>query len=64
MEKLLRGLVFFYGESPQQTGLRDGRVVLQLHSALDLLYHGPVCEGVRVLERRPAVHGVLLLGEV
>ena len=49
MEKLLRGgWYFFYGELPQQTGLRDGRVVLQLHSALDLLYHGPVCEGVRV----------------
>ena len=64
-EELLRVVWYsFYGESPQQTGPRDGQVVLQLHPALDLLHHGPVCEGVGVQERRSAVHRVLLLGEV
>ena len=38
----------FYGKSSQPTGLRDGRAVLQLHPALDLLHHGPVREGVQV----------------
>ena len=48
-EKLLRGVWYcFYGESPQQTGPGDGRVVLQLHPALDLLHHGPVRKGVQV----------------
>ena len=45
-------------------GPRDGRAVLQLHPALDLLHHGPVREGVRVQEFRLVVHGVLLLEEV
>ena len=55
----------FYGKSSVcQMGLRDGRAVLQLHPSLDLLHHKPVRQGVRVLERRPTVHGVLLLGAV
>ena len=54
----------FYGKSSKPTGPRDGRAVLQLHSALDLLHIGPVREGVQMQERREAVHWVLLLGEV
>ena len=36
----------FYGKSPKPTGPRDGRAVLQLHPALDLLNIGPVRAGV------------------
>ena len=39
----------FYGNSPNnQTGPQDGRAVLQLHPALDLLLHGPVCSRVQM----------------
>ena len=34
---------------------------MQLQPALDLLHNGPVRQGVQVPERRPTVHGVLLL---
>ena len=54
----------FYGEPPKLTGLRDGRAMLQLYPALDLLHIRPVRKGVREWERRLEVHGVLLLGEV
>ena len=64
-EKLLRGVWYcFYGESPKPTGPRDGQMVLQLHPALDLLHIRSFREGVRMKELRPAVHGVLLLGEM
>ena len=39
-------------------------MVLQLHPALNLLHHGPICQGVQVLEHRTAVQWVLLLGTV
>ena len=35
---------------------------MKLHPALNLIHHGPVCQGVQVSERCPTVHGVLLLG--
>ena len=55
----------FYGKSSIcQTGPRAGQAVLLLHPALDLLYHGPVRQGVRVPEFRPTVHRLLLLGPV
>ena len=64
-EKLLRGFwLCFYGESSQPTGPRDSRAVLQLHLELDLLNHGPVRKGVQMEERPPAVHRVIILGEV
>ena len=48
-EKLLRGVwYYFYRDSPKPTGPRDGRAVMQLQLALDLLHIGPVREGVRV----------------
>ena len=37
-----------YGKSSKPTGPRDGRVVLQLHPALDLLNHRPVSSGVQM----------------
>ena len=33
---------WFYGKSLKQTGLRDGRAVMQLHMALELLHHDPI----------------------
>ena len=36
--------------------------MLQLHAELDLLDQGPVCEGVRVPERRTTVHGCYFWG--
>ena len=40
---------FCYGNFPnKQTGLRAGLAVLQLHPALNLLHHGPVCSLVRM----------------
>ena len=36
----------FYGESPNPTGPRDCREVLQLHLSLDLLNIGPIRAGV------------------
>ena len=37
----------FYVKLPiKQTGPRAGRVVLQLHLALDLLHRSPVCKSV------------------
>ena len=54
-----------YGKSSVcQRGLRAGQGVLQLHPALDLIQHGPVCQGVQVPKRRPTVHWMLLLGPV
>ena len=38
--------------------------MLHLHPSLDLLHRGPVRLGVQILQRRPAVHWVLLLGPV
>ena len=35
---------------------------MHLHLVLDLIHQGPVRQGMRVLERRPTVHWVLLLG--
>ena len=62
-EKLLRGVWYsLYGKLSKPTGPRDGRAVLQLHPALDLLHHGPVRKGVQMQKRREAVHRVLLLG--
>ena len=64
-EKFLQGVWYrFFGDSSKPKGLRDGRGVLQLHPALDLLHTGPVREGVQMEELRPAMHRVLLLGEV
>ena len=55
----------FYGKSSvQQTGLRAGRVLLQLHPALDLLHCRPVRSSVRMPQHRPEAHRVLLLGLV
>ena len=48
----------------KQTGLQAGRAVLQLHLALDLLHSGPIRKSVRMLQRRPTVYWVLLLGPV
>ena len=49
MEKLLRGVWYcFYGELPKPTVPRDGRAVLQLHPALNLLHIEPVSRGMRV----------------
>ena len=56
--------MFYSKSSVCQTGLRAGQVVLQLHLALNLLHHGPVRQGVVVLERRMTVHWVLLMGPV
>ena len=54
-----------YGKlSVYQTGPRAGQEVLQLHPSLDMIHNGPVLQSVQVPERRPAVHGVLLLGSV
>ena len=55
---------WFYGKLLNQTGPRDGRAVLQLHPALDLLYHGPGRARVQMPQRWTAVHWVLLLGYV
>ena len=41
--------------------LQVDKAVLQLHMVINLLRHGPVGQGVQVLERRPTVHRVLLL---
>ena len=38
--------------------------MLQLHPALNLLHHGPVCQSVRIPQRRTALHWVVLLGPV
>ena len=46
----------------KQTGPIDGRAVLQLHPALDLLHHRPVSAGVRMTKRWEAVHRVPLMG--
>ena len=35
-----------------------------MHPELNLLHHGPVHQGVRVMKRQPTVHGVILLGAV
>ena len=53
---------WFYSKFLKQTGLKDGRAVLQLHPALDLLHHEPVRASVRMPQSRPAVHWVLLMG--
>ena len=53
---------WFYDKSLKQTGTRAGQAVLWLHLALDLLHYGPVRASVRMLQRRPEVHRVLLLG--
>ena len=54
-----------YGKSSiNQAGLQAGRAVLQLHLALDLIHRGPIRSSVQILQRRPAVHRVLLLGPV
>ena len=53
---------WFYGKSPNQTGPRGGRAVLQLHPALNLLYHRPVRSSVQMPQRRPEVHSELLMG--
>ena len=47
-----------------QTGPRAVQAVLQLHPALDLLYHRTVRQSVRIPEFWPTVLGVLLLGVV
>ena len=52
----------FYGKLLKLTVPKDGRSVLQLHPALDLLHHGPVRASVRMMHHWTAVHGVLLLG--
>ena len=53
----------FYGKSPvYQTFPRSGQVVLQIHLALNLLRHGPICQGIQIPERQTMVHRVLLLG--
>ena len=57
-----RGWYSFYGKSSKPMGPRYGRAVLQLHPALDLLHHRPVCDFVRMQKCREEVHGVLLLG--
>ena len=55
----------FYGKSSiKEMGTRAGRAVLQLHLALKLIQRGPVRLSVRMLQRWPAVHWVLLLGTV
>ena len=53
---------WFYGMSLEQTGPRDGRLVLKLHPALDLLHHGPIRKSVQMLQRWAAVNRVLLMG--
>ena len=59
------GWYMFYGKfSVKHMGPQAARAVLQLHSALDLLHHGPVRKSVQILQRRLAVHWVLLLGPV
>ena len=62
-EKLLQeGWYRLYGKSSvYQTGPRAGRAVMQIHPALELLHHGPICEGVQEPELWLEVHGVILL---
>ena len=55
---------FYSKSSVYQTSPRSGRWVLQMHPALDLLHHGPVCQGVRVPECHPKVHRGILFGPV
>ena len=55
------GWYSFYGKSSKTMGLRDGRAVLQLHLALNLLHHRPVRKGVRMQKFRETVNWVLLL---
>ena len=53
----------FYGKSSvKQTGPQVGHAVLQLHPALDLLYHGPVCASMQMPQLRMTVYRGLLLG--
>ena len=55
----------FYGKlSVKQTGLQAGGAVLQLHLALNLIHRGPARSSVQVMQRRTAVHFVLLLRPV
>ena len=55
----------FLGKFPiMHTGPRAGRVVLQLHLALNVLHRGPFCASVQMPQRRTTVHWVLLLGPV
>ena len=55
----------FYGKSfVKQTGLQAGRLVLQLHPALDLLHCVPILLSVQMPQIQTAVHWVLLLGSV
>ena len=65
-EKSLRGVWYrLYGKLfVCQTGPRAVQAVLQLHPALDLLYHRTVRQSVRIPEFWPTVLGVLLLGVV
>ena len=52
----------FYGKLLKPTGRRDGRAVLQMHPALDMLHHRPVSASVQIPKRWMAMHRVLLLG--
>ena len=55
----------FYGKlSVQQMDPQAGQAVLKLQLALKLLHHRPVRSSVRIPQRQPAVHWVLLLGPV
>ena len=49
--------MFYCNSFVRQTGLRYSVAVMQLHPALDLLQHGPVRQGVRVLQLPLAVQG-------
>ena len=55
----------FYGKSSvKQMGLQDGQAVLQFHPELNLLHRGTVRASMKMPQRRPAVHWVILLGPV
>ena len=56
--------MFYSKFSVYQTGPRAGGAVMKLHPALHLIHCGPIRTSVRMPQRRPEGHWVLLLGPV